>query len=187
MEVGVHMQVAKQWLQKGWASLLILCFLVTLAPSEWISQVDAATSDLEVYVGGARIGNASYEAHNAVVNFQLGTSGFTKSEDGDVTANFGDGDIYLFKDDSITMTIRVQHNPLLQELASSGHAQVEFGWDKLVTVEEGGSWGGIEKDHQKTSGKIYIYTEDEAYNPFAPTLADSSGTSSAGSKSGSHH
>ncbi|MFD0959307.1 Ig-like domain repeat protein [Paenibacillus chungangensis] len=123
------------------------------------------------------MGNASYSAQNAVVNFQMDTSGFTSSKDGDVTADFGNGDVYLFAGDSMTLTIRVNDNPLLKELASSGHARVDFGWSKLVTVEEGGSWGGIEKNHQKTRADLKINGNTR--------ISDSSTTSSAGSKSGS--
>lgn len=164
---------------------LIICLLLTLLPAGLLSPAQAAGDDLEVYLGGARIGNASHGAQNAVINFGLDTPGFDSDDHGDVTANYGDGDIYLHEGDRSTMTIRVKNNPLLKELASSGHARLEFGWSRLVTVEEDGSWGGIEKNHQKTSGKIFIYQEGGMYNPFLPDLSDSTDTSSTGAKSGS--
>lgn len=170
------------WLGKGWISFMILSFVVALLPVGLSSQVEAASEDVEVFLGGARLGNKTHGAQNAVDNFHQGTAGFSEdSNKGDVSG--GGGDIYVDYEEKVTLTLRVKDNPLLKELASSGHAVVEYGWDSLVvTVKE----ETVEDEHMKSSGRIYVYSETELYNPFLPDLSDSAdGTSSTGSKSGS--
>jgi hypothetical protein len=180
---GVFMQ--NGWLlRKGFVSFMTLCLLFTLWPAGESPLVEAAGNDLEITLqGGGRIGNLSHSPTNALVNFQTKSAGFEYDKDGSFSTNFSDGDLYLFKDDSIVMYIDVSDNALLKEIASSGHATVEYGWDRLYTGQSG---GGLDVQHQKTKGKIFVYTKGgDPIDILFPTISDESTTEHSGSKSGS--
>lgn len=172
-------------MRKGFIAWMTICLVLSLWPVGGIPTVQAAGNDLEILLpAGGRIGNLSHGPTNSTLNFQTGTEGFTYTKNRSFNTDFGSGDIYLNEFDKIKMYIRVKNNPLLAALASSDHATVEFGWNKLVTTEEGSF---PDKQHQKTEASLKVYTES-AYNaggfPYA-SIHDESDTSSTGKKSGS--
>ncbi|WP_248930532.1 hypothetical protein [Paenibacillus hamazuiensis] len=124
---------------------LALIMIFSLLPGWAADKVQAAGGDLEVTFGaGTRIGNLSYAADNAFINFHQNAPGFTQTEtDNDAIYGWADGDILPDGDNGVSVEFRinVKDNPALLDLAQSGHAEVNFGWDKLDYDEFGCVFG----------------------------------------------
>ncbi|MCR8636519.1 hypothetical protein [Paenibacillus radicis (ex Xue et al. 2023)] len=128
-----------KFINKWIAIALTLSLLFSLQPNWFAGEAKAATvgEDKEVRFGaGTRLGNLSYDADNAFLNFNIGTAGFTKiSSSG--TIDWADGGVYPNGDDGagVDLTIRVQDNPTLLALAQSEHAEAVVGWNRLLYNE----------------------------------------------------
>ncbi|MNB99760.1 hypothetical protein D3C75_470590 [compost metagenome] len=74
---------------------------MSLVPSSWSGQAAAAAKDLEVTFGaGTHIGNLSYAADNALLNFYNNqTAGFVTKNTRNTTINWMDGDVLITDDD----------------------------------------------------------------------------------------
>lgn len=150
-------------LKRSCITFLVVCLLVALAPVGLIPVVKAASSDFEVKVGNASIGNISHPAENMLANMQSGDiPGFTYSKNRDFSIDFFNGDTFLWRGDSVTMTIDVASNPQLVALAEGGNAKVEFGWSYLEWRESCGGLFGC-SDFQGTHGIITVIPDK--YNP----------------------
>ncbi|MBJ6362600.1 hypothetical protein ACFOQM_15160 [Paenibacillus sp. GCM10012307] len=140
--------------------LLILSTLLLPLQGMFISVAQAAGEDREVFFGnGVRVGNQTYSATNAVVNFNSQKDGFTYSKSGDVTIDFGAGDTFSTNGSVAVFELDVSKNSYLKELAASGHAEVQVGWSALDWIEEcTRSVFGIclDKDYQGTEAWIDI-------------------------------
>lgn len=111
--------------------------LLSLVPSSWSGQADAAAKDLEVtFSSGAHVGNLSYPADNTFINFYNNmVPGFKQTEtDKDARYDWAKGDIFAGVDDeeaTVRFQINVAQNPILSEMAKSGHAELLTGFDVL--------------------------------------------------------
>jgi|GEM_PF-908356 len=120
--------------KRVWLIVLILCVQVsTLSLGGFNDVVQAATKDQEIRINGMRIGNLSYSAENMMVNFKTNGSvgGFKLDNPSNITIDPGAGDVFIAKGQRANYTIRVADNPILADLAASGHATIEIGWNKL--------------------------------------------------------
>ncbi len=140
--------------------LLILSTLLLPLQGFFISVAQAAGGDKEVFFGnGVRVGNRTYSATNAFINFNSQKDGFIYSKPGSVTVDFGRGDVFSTNGSTAVFELDVSKNSYLQELAASGHAQFQVGWSNLHWVEEcTSSIFGIcvSKDYQGTEAWIDI-------------------------------
>lgn len=138
------------------AMVLSVVMLVTLMPVQaWGAE---KRDDVAVYFGSTNttIGNLSYEAGNAIANFdpdRSATPGFSSV----LSSHFRRGDAiwsggYLpigstaqsgsdnpANNARVELTINVAQNKTLRELAASGHAKVLVGYEELF-FHEGGIW-----------------------------------------------
>ncbi|WP_249897919.1 hypothetical protein [Paenibacillus sp. PK3_47] len=117
---------------------LIFGMLLSLIPDTWSGQAAAAGDDFEVKFekSGARVGNMSYPAENAFLNFYNNLEpGFVQTEtDKDARYDWAKGDIFAGVDDNeatVTFEVRVKDNPLLHDMALSGQAEVVTGFAVL--------------------------------------------------------
>ncbi|NOU97203.1 hypothetical protein GC093_28835 [Paenibacillus sp. LMG 31456] len=133
-------------INKWIAIALTLCLLITLQPNWFADKAEAASltsEDKEVRFGsGTRLGNLSYDADNAFINFKTGTDGFTKINS-DGTIDWADGGVFPVGDNGagIKLEINIKDNPTLLALAESGHAEAIVGWDSLLYNEFGCVFG----------------------------------------------
>ncbi|TLS51047.1 DUF5011 domain-containing protein [Paenibacillus antri] len=173
-------------MKRVWISLLAVCLLVAMAPVGGIPQAEASGGDVEIRLGGALIGNLSHQAENALINFQIGTQGFEYGKNGNFTVDFAGGETIMWRGDEVSMTIRVQDNPLLSELAGSGHAEVDVGWSGLKWAEECETeilGICVDKDYQGTNAQIRVY--DTVNNSTDLTVADEAWHGGVGASRGS--
>ncbi|MBD2847399.1 hypothetical protein IDH44_19530 [Paenibacillus sp. IB182496] len=143
---------------RSWLSaLLVASLLVQLAVFAPPQTVRAAAEDVEVLVGQAKIGNRSVSADNMSINFLNNVTGFSYTANSEIEniAALNVGDIFLYKDQVVDLTIRVKDNPQLRQLAKSGHARVEIGWSSL-DWNEGGGFIGIGKSYQGTYARMTV-------------------------------
>ncbi|MFE5322270.1 hypothetical protein ACFQ88_26690 [Paenibacillus sp. NPDC056579] len=132
----------KKWLRSRWiAAALTLSMLFSMLPQLGVSSVQAAGGDLEVRFGaGTRIGNETFSADNAFLNFYNNqTPGFAQTEtDKDANYDWASGHVLPKNDDGLTVQfqIKVADNPALRALAQSKDAEVFVGWDKLDYDED---------------------------------------------------
>ncbi len=156
------------------ATLLIICLLALPAPGWYTPIAKAATfaADREVeFQRGGRVGNATYSATNAAINFSGNSDGFTYTKNRDFIIDFAAGDTILYRGDLVEFDLSVANNTLLSELAASGHAQVEVGWGHLEWQEECETrvlGVCVDKDYQGTEAWIDIngsnVIHEEAYH-----------------------
>ncbi len=133
--------------RKYLAMFLSLTLIIALFPVG-VQEVKAArAADDEVIFGaGTTIGNLSYDATNAFINFNNDmTVGFRQTKkDSNSTIDWGSGDVYTGKGDNgteVKFRINVADNPTLKDFAMSDHAEMLVGWNHLVYYE--GSFLGI--------------------------------------------
>lgn len=123
--------------KKYTALSLTIIMLLSLIPDVWSGRAQAAAKDQEVvFKSGARIGNLSYSATNTFINFYNNqVEGFTQTEtDKDATYDWAGGDIFAgdgSNSATVQFEIRVADNPILREMAKSGHAEVTTGFSVL--------------------------------------------------------
>ncbi|RKN82022.1 hypothetical protein [Paenibacillus ginsengarvi] len=150
--------VSSKWISAG----LIFILVATLLPV-WPGYVAFAADDETIYVGGAKIGNASNGGgDNAFINFN-GGSGFQAAPGFEVTDRSGGIDLYP----NGTMTaptndwagasfkITVQDNPKLKELAASGEGEIVVGWEELE-YDSGLFWTAITSAVFKVDGETVL-------------------------------
>ncbi|GAA3408794.1 hypothetical protein ACFFNY_08050 [Paenibacillus hodogayensis] len=138
--------------RKAIAIVLTLMVFMSLLPNPFFGYVYAADDkkDLEVRFGaGTRIGNLSYEAENAFLNFYHNqTPGFvqTITSPHHRTGDWAGGDVLLGSTDqdgdetaTVQFQIKVKDNPVLKALAQSGHAEILFGYNRIY-YHSGGVW-----------------------------------------------
>lgn len=110
---------------------------MSLIPDIWTGKAQAAANDLEVvFKSGAHVGNLSYAADNTFVNFYNNqVEGFVQTEtDKDASYDWASGDIFAgdgSDEATVQFEIRVADNPILREMAKSGHAEVITGFSIL--------------------------------------------------------
>lgn len=150
----VRSRLGRRWL----AVALTLSMLFSLLPQLQVGHAQAAGGDLEVKFGaGTTIGNLSYDATNAFINFYNNQPGFVRTEtDSDEIIDWAEGTILPDGDNGVGVEfeIRVKDNPALLALAKSGHAEAFVGWEKL-DYDEFGCVLGICKT-RVTSAAIFI-------------------------------
>ncbi|CAM4333508.1 hypothetical protein [Paenibacillus typhae] len=123
--------------KKYTALSLTIIMLLSLIPDMWTGRVQAAAKDIEVvFKSGARIGNLSYSATNTFINFYNNqVEGFRQTEtDKDASYDWASGDIFAgdgSDEATVQFEIRVADNPILREMAKSGHAEVLTGFNIL--------------------------------------------------------
>ncbi|OKP96959.1 hypothetical protein [Paenibacillus sp. P46E] len=123
--------------KKYTALSLILSILLSLIPGSWSGQAEAAGKDLEVmFKSGAHVGNLSYPAENTFINFYNNqVEGFTQTEtDKDARYDWANGDVFAGVNDNeatVRFQINVADNPILSEMARSGHAEMLTGFNVL--------------------------------------------------------
>ena len=108
----------------------------------------------------------SYSAENALSSFYNNETDFTLNKVGSFNVDPINGDVFLYKGDKATFTMRVKDNPLLKALASSGHTVVEYGWDYLEWTEEcTNRVAGIctDRDYQGTEASITVDGAEKVY------------------------
>ncbi|MNO35694.1 hypothetical protein D3C76_257490 [compost metagenome] len=131
--------------KKYTALSLILSMLLSLIPGSWSGQADAAGKDIEVvFKSGAHVGNLSYPADNTFVNFYNNqVEGFTQTEtDKDARYDWAKGDIFAGVNDNeatVRFQINVADNPILREMAKSGHAEMLTGFN-ILRYHSGFGW-----------------------------------------------
>ncbi|KWX80829.1 hypothetical protein AMQ84_02265 [Paenibacillus riograndensis] len=131
--------------KKYTALSLILSMLLSLIPGSWSGQAAAAGKDIEVvFKSGAHIGNLSYPAENTFVNFYNNqVEGFTQTEtDKDARYDWAKGDIFAGVDDNeatVRFQVNVADNPILREMAKSGHAEMLTGFN-ILRYHSGFGW-----------------------------------------------
>ncbi|WP_144027182.1 DUF5011 domain-containing protein [Paenibacillus sp. FSL R7-0273] len=123
--------------KKYTALSLTIIMLLSLIPDVWTGRVQAAAKDIEVvFKSGARIGNLSYSATNTFINFYNNqVEGFRQTEtDKDAQYDWSRGDIFAGVNDNeatVQFEVRVADNPILREMAKSGHAEMKTGFAVL--------------------------------------------------------
>lgn len=149
-------------LRKSWLCFLVVCIIFSFFPNGMTPTIVSAatTDDLEIRLqSGGRIGNLSYSAENTITSFYNNESGFKLDKRGSFNVDPIEGDVFIYRGDKATFTLRVKDNPLLVNLAKSGHATVEFGWSYLEWTEEcETSVLGVcvDKDYQGTEASITV-------------------------------
>lgn len=122
---------------KRYTSLsLILSMLLSLIPSSFSGLAEAAGDDFEVtFPNGQHVGNLSYPADNTFLNFYTKVQGFKQTEeDKDAKYDWAKGDIFAGVDDNeatVRFQVKVADNPLLKNMAESGHAEMLTGFSVL--------------------------------------------------------
>lgn len=123
--------------KKYTALSLTIIMLLSLIPDVWTGRVQAAAKDIEVvFKSGARIGNLSYSATNTFINFYNNqVEGFKQTEtDKDAQYDWAGGNIFAGVNDNeatVQFEVRVADNPILREMAKSGHAEMKTGFAVL--------------------------------------------------------
>lgn len=144
--------------KKYTALSLVLSLLLSLIPGSWSGQAVAAAKDLEVTFGaGTHIGNLSYAADNAVLNFYNNqTAGFVTKSTKNTTINWMDGDVLITDDDGggAEFELDIAKNPTLANLALSGHAEMLVGWRYLNY--DNGSFLGVTTWTRVSSASIAL-------------------------------
>ncbi|WP_340022547.1 hypothetical protein MHI24_26545 [Paenibacillus sp. FSL K6-1096] len=123
---------------KRYTSLsLILSMLLSLIPSSFSGLAEAAGDDFEVtFKTGAHVGNLSYPADNTFINFYNDmVEGFKQTEtDKDAKYDWAKGDIFAGVNDNeatVQFEVKVADNPILKNMALSGHAEMLTGFSVL--------------------------------------------------------
>ncbi|MEK4853295.1 hypothetical protein NST04_25810 [Paenibacillus sp. FSL H7-0756] len=122
---------------KRYTSLsLILSMLLSLIPSSFSGLAEAAGNDYEVtFPNGQHVGNLSYPADNTFLNFYSKVDGFEQTEsDKDAQYDWAKGDIFAGVNDekaTVSFEVKVANNPILKNMALSGHAEMLTGFAVL--------------------------------------------------------
>ncbi|QUL56872.1 hypothetical protein KDC22_10555 [Paenibacillus tritici] len=122
---------------KRYTSLsLIVSMLLSLLPGSLNGLAEAAGDDFEVtFPNGQHVGNLSYPADNTFLNFYTKVPGFKQTEeDKDAKYDWAKGDIFAGVDDNeatVQFQVKVADNPLLKNMAESGHAEMLTGFAVL--------------------------------------------------------
>ncbi|GBF74535.1 hypothetical protein PA598K_02885 [Paenibacillus sp. 598K] len=140
------------------AAWLIVSMLVALFPLGGV-QVAYAAEDFEVKFGkGVTIGNATYAAQNAFINFyQNDVPGFTHPIKPSQIIDWSSGNIRLGYGDNwetAKFVINVANNPELKALAQSGEAEVLIGFSKMIYYSGFLSWTRITRGSIKVDNDV---------------------------------
>ncbi|MEK3876619.1 hypothetical protein [Paenibacillus sp. FSL M7-0420] len=122
---------------KRYTSLsLILSMLLSLMPSSFSGLAEAAGDDFEVtFPNGQHVGNLSYPADNTFLNFYTKVDGFVQTEtSANAKYDWAKGDIFAGVNDkktTVRFQVKVADNPILKNMAESGHAEMLTGFAVL--------------------------------------------------------
>lgn len=150
---------------------LVFSLLVSLVPRQLAHEAQAAGQDMEVKFGaGTTIGNLSYNADNAFLNFYNNqTAGFRQTEtDKDARYDWAAGDVFAGVDDneaSVRFQIRVADNPTLRDLALSGHAEVLLGF-AVLRYHSGFLWTRVSDIEFKVDGHVVLSAHTSGGNVY---------------------
>ncbi|KAA8997248.1 hypothetical protein F4V43_18335 [Paenibacillus spiritus] len=165
----------KKYATRLTAVSLIVCLLFSLIPESWNGTAKAAAEDLEVmFSTGAHVGNLSYKADNAFMNFYNNqVPGFVQTQTAsNSTIDWAGGDVFAGTGGwdspaTVSFQIRVADNPILREMALGGEAEMVAGFAVLrrhskFLKDTIHSWIRMELDGQEI---MYYKTGDsQVYN-----------------------